>query len=102
MQEASKQWCEVRPGSAWDPDASRASAQLTAYFKLEHARASRRLLCGVAVVAAFVAAAIEAGTRIMSGPVFFVALLSLGTLAVIPMVLEWRAEKHLVALSPRR
>ena len=93
---------ELRPGSSWDPDASHAAAKLSAYFQLEEARASRRMLCRIVVVAAVMAALLEATTRIVSGGVFFAGVLALGIPAILAAIFEWRAEKQIQALTSTR
>jgi fatty acid desaturase len=92
-------WQEARPGSSWDPDASRAAARLSAYFELEAARASRRRLCRIAVVIACAAALLHTITRAFPGPILYVVWLALGTLALVSAIVEWRAERHLGQIS---
>lgn len=98
---AAKQWMEVRPGGPGDPDATRAAGQLTAYFALDRARDSRRLLCRLAAFAAVAASVLAAG-NIVSGLEFAATLTGLGALALTAIVVEWRAERHLGVLARLR
>ena len=95
-------WQEVRPGSAWDPDASRAAAELSAYFQLEWARASRRRLVRVTLVAIVLAMIVEAATRLIAAGPFLAAVMSLCLLPLTAAVLEWRADRALSALTTLR
>jgi hypothetical protein len=96
-----KMWMDLRPGAAWDPDASRSAAVLAAYFRFEEARGARRRVCRTAAVIALLTFAAQALFPLVDATSFATVLTGLATVAGGAVVLEWRAEKKLEVLMPR-
>ena len=93
---------DLRPGAPWDADASRTAAVLGAYFQFEESRAVRRRVCRTATAIALLAVAVEGFSRLVDSTSFFTILTALATAVCGAAVLEWRAERNLVALMPDR
>jgi hypothetical protein len=91
-------WVDLRPGAAWDTDASRSAAVLAAYFQCEEARDARRRVCRTAVVIALLAFAANALFPVVDATSVATVLTALATVAAAAVVLEWRAEKKLKSL----
>ena len=102
MTSAAKAWADLRPGAVWDADASRSAAVLAAYFQLEEARTARRRVCRAAIAVALLACAVTVFSRLVDATSFATVLTALATIAAGAVVMEWRAEKKLEALMPRR
>jgi hypothetical protein len=97
----SKTWVDLRPGAAWDTEASRSAAVLAAYFQCEEARDARRRVCRTAVLIALLACAVKAWFGFVDATSVATVLTALATVAAAAVILEWRAEKKLAALMPR-
>ena len=97
-----KRGMDLRPGAPWDADASRTAAVLGVYFQFEEARDVRRRVCRTATSIAMLATAIEGFSRAMDTASFVTILTALATAICGAALVEWRAEKHLVALMPDR
>ena len=95
-------WVDLRPGAAWDTEASRSAAVLCAYFQVEDARDARRRVCRTAIVIALLAVGANALFGFVDPTSFATVLAGLATTAGWAAVLEWRAERKLAALMPRR
>jgi hypothetical protein len=93
---------DLRPGAPWDADAARTAALLGAYFQFEESRALRRRVCRTAAAIALLAIVVEGSSRLVDAASFFTILIALATTICGAAVLEWRAEKNLVALMPDR
>ena len=93
---------DLRPGAPWDADAARTAALLGAYFQFEESRAVRRRVCRTATAIALLALVVEGVSRFVDATSFFTILTALATAVCGAAVLEWRAEKNLVALMPDR
>ena len=95
-----RMWVDLRPGSAWDTEASRSAAVLAAYFQCEEARDARRRVCRTAVVIALLAFAAKALLRIVDATSVATVLTAVATVSAAAAILEWRAEKKLETLMP--
>jgi hypothetical protein len=93
---------ERRPGAPWDADAARTAALLGAYFQFEESRAVRRSVCRTATAIALLALVVEGISRFVDATSFLTILTGLATAICGAAVLEWRAEKNLIALMPDR
>ena len=93
---------DLRPGAPWDADAARTAALLGAYFQFEESRAARRRVCRTALAIALLAFVVEGVSRFVDAASFFTILTALATVICAAAVMEWRAQKNLVALMPDR
>jgi len=91
---------DLRPGAPWDVDASRSAAVLGAYFQFEEARHVRRRVCRTATAIALLAIVVEGFSRLVDAASFFTIMTALASAICGAAVVEWRAEKDLVALTP--
>jgi hypothetical protein len=96
-----RMWVDLRPGTAWDTDASRSAAVLAAYFQLEETRDARRRVCRTAVGIALLTFAAKAAFPFVDATSVATVLTALATVAGGAVVLEWRAEQKLKTLIPR-
>ena len=101
MTPGTKMWVDLRPGGAWDADASRSAAVLAAYFQLEDARNTRHRVCLVVIAIALLACGVTVFSRLVDPTGFATVLTALATAAAAAVIMEWRAEKRLEALMPR-
>jgi len=86
---------ELQAGGAGDPDGIRTATIAAAYFRAEHIKAVRRVLCarlGVATILWFVVATVTS----LSGNTLFAGLLILAGGGAWPLALEWHADRSLV------
>jgi hypothetical protein len=81
-----------------DPDGSHTAAVLSAYFAAEHARVFRRLMWQRLAAIGLVASLLRVLTPLLSSSALAGILAILGAVAVGVAVIEWRAEKQLLAL----
>ena len=100
MTPGTRLWRDLRPGAAWDADASPSATVLAGYFQLEEARGARRRVCRIAIAVAL-GFAVAAFSRLVDATSFATVLTAKATVAAGAVVLEWRAEKKLEALMPR-
>lgn len=101
MTPGTKMWVDLRPGAAWDTDASSSAAVLAAYFQFEEARDGRRRVCRTAAVIALLTLAAKALFRFIDATSVATVLTALATVIAAAVILEWRAEKQLESLTPR-
>ena len=102
MTRATKRGMDLRPGAPWDVEASRSAAVLSAYFQFEEARGVRRRVCRTATAIALLAIVVAGFSHVVDATSFFTILTALATTICVAAVLEWRAERNLIALMPHR
>lgn len=93
-----KEFIELKACGPDDPDGTRTTAVLAAYFHAEHSRAFRRLLWPRLGMVAIVWFLVGATTDVLSKSAVFVGLALLGGAAAWAAVIEWRAAVRLERL----